>query len=66
MTDQTTTVKNVNIDKDTPTYKKLDDLYALIDGIELCMFTTRRSGNSFYLVLFLRFILLPSSLTFNS
>jgi general stress protein 26 len=27
---------------DAPLTKKLDELYALIDGIEICMFTTRR------------------------
>ena len=27
-----------------PVQKKLDDLYALIDGIETAMFTTRRAG----------------------
>jgi general stress protein 26 len=27
-----------------PTEKKLDDLYALVDGIEVAMFTTRRPG----------------------
>ncbi|CAG8563645.1 5286_t:CDS:2 [Paraglomus occultum] len=43
---KTHSLKNVNLDKDTPTYKKLDDLYALIDGIETCMFTTRRSDGS--------------------
>lgn len=31
-----------NRDNDVPTEKKLDDLYELIDGIEVAMFTTRR------------------------
>ena len=31
-----------NRDDATPTAKKLDDLYKLIDGIEVAMFTTRR------------------------
>ena len=31
-----------NRDDDVPTGKKLDDLYRLIDGIEVAMFTTRR------------------------
>ena len=31
-----------NVDNDVPTEKKLDDLYSLIDGIEVAMFTTRR------------------------
>ena len=31
-----------NRDDDVPTAKKLDDLYALVDGIEVAMFTTRR------------------------
>ena len=31
-----------NRDDDVPTEKKLDDLYKLIDGIEVAMFTTRR------------------------
>lgn len=30
-------------DTKTPTRKKLDDLYKLIDGIEIAMFTTRRA-----------------------
>lgn len=30
-------------DVETPTEKKLDDLYKLIDGIEVAMFTTRRA-----------------------
>jgi general stress protein 26 len=36
--------KSTENDKDTnvPTEKKLDDLYELIDGIEVAMFTTRR------------------------
>ena len=32
-----------NRDEHTPTGKKLDDLYTLIDGIEIAMFTTRRA-----------------------
>jgi general stress protein 26 len=32
-----------NLDTDVPTEKKLDDLYELIDGIEVAMFTTRRA-----------------------
>ena len=32
-----------NRDDATPTDKKLDDLYKLIDGIEVAMFTTRRA-----------------------
>ena len=32
-----------NRDDDVPTEKKLDDLYELIDGIEVAMFTTRRA-----------------------
>ena len=37
--------KSTENDKDTnvPTEKKLDDLYELIDGIEVAMFTTRRA-----------------------
>ena len=37
--------KSTENDKDTnvPTEKKLDDLYELIDGIEIAMFTTRRA-----------------------
>ena len=37
--------KSTENDKDTnvPTDKKLDDLYELIDGIEIAMFTTRRA-----------------------
>ena len=31
-----------NIDNEVPLEKKLDDLYALIDGMEVAMFTTRR------------------------
>ncbi|MBC7791307.1 MAG: pyridoxamine 5'-phosphate oxidase family protein [Anaerolineae bacterium] len=31
-----------NLDLEVPLNKKLDDLYELIDGIEICMFTTRR------------------------
>ena len=31
-----------NVDNEVPLEKKLDDLYALIDGIEVAMFTTRR------------------------
>ena len=32
-----------NRDEQVPTEKKLDDLYKLIDGIEIAMFTTRRA-----------------------
>ena len=32
-----------NRDESTPSGKKLDDLYKLIDGIEIAMFTTRRA-----------------------
>jgi general stress protein 26 len=32
-----------NTDEQVSTEKKLDDLYALIDGIEIAMFTTRRA-----------------------
>jgi len=32
-----------NLDNEVPLEKKLDDLYALIDGIETAMFTTRRA-----------------------
>ena len=35
-----------NRDDDVPLEKKLDDLYALIDGIEVAMFTTRRADGS--------------------
>ncbi|MDB4908932.1 MAG: pyridoxamine 5-phosphate oxidase-related FMN-binding protein [Gemmatimonadetes bacterium] len=34
--------KEKNEDNEVPLEKKLDDLYALIDGIETAMFTTRR------------------------
>jgi general stress protein 26 len=34
--------KERNEDNEVPLEKKLDDLYALIDGIEVAMFTTRR------------------------
>ena len=37
-----------NVDNDVPTEKKLDDLYKLIDGMKVAMFTTRRSDG--YLV----------------
>lgn len=40
MADKTT---DRNRDAAAPTTKKLDDLYTLIDGIEIAMFTTRRS-----------------------
>ena len=40
MADKTT---EKNRDDATPTGKKLDDLYKLIDGIEVAMFTTRRA-----------------------
>ena len=32
-----------NTDDSVPTDKKLDDLYELIDGIEIAMLTTRRA-----------------------
>jgi general stress protein 26 len=32
-----------NRDENVPTEKQLDDLYKLIDGIEIAMFTTRRA-----------------------
>ena len=35
-----------NRDENVPLEKKLDDLYALIDGIEVAMFTTRRPDGS--------------------
>ena len=35
-----------NRDTEVPLEKKLDDLYALIDGIEVAMFTTRRPDGS--------------------
>ena len=35
-----------NRDDEVPLEKKLDDLYALIDGIEVAMFTTRRPDGS--------------------
>jgi general stress protein 26 len=35
-----------NRDENVPLEKKLDDLYALIDGIEVAMFTTRRQDGS--------------------
>ena len=38
----TSEVTEKNRDRGTSTEKKLDDLYALIDGIEVCMMTTRR------------------------
>lgn len=37
------TTTDANRDAAAPTTKKLDELYALIDGIEIAMFTTRRS-----------------------
>ena len=40
MADKTT---DRNRDTAAPTAKKLDDLYKLIDGIEIAMFTTRRA-----------------------
>ena len=40
MTDKT---KNPDRDTASPTDKKLDDLYKLIEGIEIAMFTTRRA-----------------------
>ena len=39
MTDRTA---DKNVDRDASPAKKLDDLYDLIDGIEVAMFTTRR------------------------
>ena len=38
----TTDVQEKNRDRGSSTAKKLDDLYQLIDGIEVCMMTTRR------------------------
>ena len=38
----TSKTEDRNRDDDVPTEKKLDDLYALIDGIEIAMMTTRR------------------------
>lgn len=38
--------KDKNKDNDVSLEKKLDDLYKLIDGIETCMFTTRRTDGS--------------------
>ena len=38
--------KERNLDNEVPLEKKLDDLYALIDGIEVAMFTTRRPDGS--------------------
>jgi general stress protein 26 len=35
-----------NYDNEVPLEKKLDDLYELIDGIEIAMFTTRRADGS--------------------
>lgn len=35
-----------NADTEVPVEKKLDDLYSLIDGIEMAMFTTRRPDGS--------------------
>ena len=35
-----------NRDDEVPLEKKLDDLYALIDGIEVAMFTTRRADGA--------------------
>lgn len=37
------TTSDKNRDSAAPTGKKLDDLYKLIDGIEIAMFTTRRA-----------------------
>jgi general stress protein 26 len=39
----TNDVTEKNRDRGTSTEKKLDDLYDLIDGIEVCMLTTRRA-----------------------
>ena len=39
----TNEVTEKNRDRGTSTEKKLDDLYDLIDGMEVCMMTTRRS-----------------------
>ncbi len=41
MSDRTTA--DPDRDEQTPTEKKLEDLYELIDGIEIAMFTTRRA-----------------------
>jgi general stress protein 26 len=45
MADQSKTdrTQDKNWDNEVPLEKKLDDLYALIDGIEVAMFTTRRA-----------------------
>src|SRR3712207_3811485 len=42
----TNDAKERNRDEAVPLEKKLDDLYALIDGIEVAMFTTRRPDGS--------------------
>ncbi|KXS21118.1 bli-3 protein, partial [Gonapodya prolifera JEL478] len=42
--DQPATAKDANLDTATTVGKKLDDLYQLIDGIDVCMFTTRSSS----------------------
>jgi len=39
----TSEVTEKNRDDSVSTEKKLDELYALIDGIDICMFTTRRA-----------------------
>lgn len=36
-------VQKRNVDRDVPVGKKLDDLYELIDGMDVCLMTTRRS-----------------------
>jgi general stress protein 26 len=36
-------VTQINTERDVPTEKKLDDLYELIDGIEIALLTTRRA-----------------------
>ena len=41
--DMAQTTKDKSEDFDVPTDKKLDDLYELIDGIEIAMLTTRRT-----------------------
>ena len=44
MTDNAT---NRNRDSSASTSKKLDELYKLIDGIEIAMFTPRHSGSAY-------------------
>jgi general stress protein 26 len=42
-TERSEKVQDKNRDNSVSTEKKLDELYGLIDGIEVCMFTTRRA-----------------------